>query len=299
VHVGRDTPWGLALRSHFYVGLDLPVVKPLPETGAATMGDDGSVTATANPTESRSSGIQVIARAAEMLRALQASPGGLTQTDLAERLGLPRSTVHRILGALENEGLVASTRSRGAYRLGPEIARMADAIRRQLLARVHPYLQQLSRELNETVDLSVLDGDRVTFLDQVVAPQRLRTVSAIGESFPLHACAPGKAMLAALATEVLAALLPAQLQPLTGNTITSQAALRAELRSVRERGVGFDREEHTEGICAVGALVDRCDPTSMAVSVPLPSQRFHGREEELTRALLDTCAGIRQGLGAD
>jgi DNA-binding IclR family transcriptional regulator len=260
------------------------------------MRDDGHVTTTAEP---RSSGIQVIARAAEMLRALQSSPGGLTQTDLAERLGLARSTVHRILGALEEEGLVASTRTRGAYRLGPEIARMADAIRREMLARVHPFLQQLSRELNETVDLSVLDGDRVTFLDQVVAPQRLRAVSAVGESFPLHACAPGKAMLAALAPGAVAAILPVRLPSLTPNTVTSHAALRAELDRVRDSGVGYDREEHTEGICAVGALIDATDPRPMAISVPMPSQRFHGREEDLAGALLAACGHIRTEFGVD
>lgn len=260
------------------------------------MGDDGRVTATTDSTESRSSGIQVIARAADMLRALQSSPGGLTQADLCERLGLARSTVHRILGALEREGLVVTSSARGVYRLGPEIARMADAVRRELLARIHPFLQKLSRELDETVDLSILDGDRVTFLDQVVAPRRLRAVSAVGESFPLHACAPGKAMLAALAPSALSALLPSKLQPLTRHSITTLAALRAELREVRGSGVAYDREEHTEGICAVGAVIDPANPAPMALSVPLPTQRFHGREPELAAALLATCAQIGQEL---
>jgi DNA-binding IclR family transcriptional regulator len=254
------------------------------------------MTDTVDPAETRTSGVQVIARAAEMLRALQASPGGLSQADLSERLGLARSTVHRILGALEEEGLVAATRARGGYRLGPEIARMADAIRRDLLGRVHPFLQQLSRVLEETVDLSILDGDRITFLDQVVAPQRLRAVSAIGESFPLHACAPGKAMLAVLPPAVLGTLMTSRLRPLTAHTITTQAALRAELRKVRETGVGYDREEHTEGICAVGAVIDATDPAPMAISVPMPAQRFHGREETVAAAVLATCSQVRREL---
>ena len=250
------------------------------------------------PSESRS-GIQVIARAAEMLRALQGSPGGLTQADLAERLGLARSTVHRILGALEEEGLVATSPARGRYRLGPEIARMADAVRRELLGQIHPLLQDLSRELGETVDLSVLDGDRVTFLDQVVAPQRLRAVSAVGESFPLHACAPGKAMLAAMEPAVVSTILPARLQQFTPTTVTSLSRLRAELKQIRDTGVAFDREEHTEGICAVGALIDPQDPLPMAVSIPMPAQRFHGREAEVADALLAARNRIRQELGVE
>jgi DNA-binding IclR family transcriptional regulator len=236
-------------------------------------------------------GIQVIARAAEILRALEAAPGGLTQAEIGDRLGLARSTVHRILGALAEEGLVAG--SRGRYRLGPDISRMADAVRRDLLGHIRPHLQELSRELFETVDLSILDGERVTFLDQVVAPQRLQAVSGVGESFPLHACAPGKAILAVLPGPRLAAVLPARLEALTAHTITAPAALRRELARVRDEGVAHDREEHTEGICAVGAVIDRDEDRPMAISVPLPAQRYRGREAELAEALLATCAAIR------
>jgi DNA-binding IclR family transcriptional regulator len=244
-------------------------------------------------------GIQVIARAAEILRTLQAAPGGLTQAELADRLGLARSTVHRILGALAEEGLVTGSRSRGRYRLGAEISRMADAVRRDLLGRVHPYLQDLSRELGETVDLSILDGERVTFLDQVVAPQRLQAVSAVGESFPLHTCAPGKAILALLPGPRLAAALPARLAALTPNTITGPGALRRELARIREEGVAHDREEHTEGICAVGAVIDAAEERPMAVSVPMPAQRYHGREAELTAALLAATTRLRADLNAE
>ena len=148
--------------------------------------------------EMRGSGIQVIARAAEMLRLLQAHPGGLNQAEIGERLGMARSTVSRILNALDDEGLVASRAARGRYRLGPEIARMASTVRRSVVIDVHPFMEELSRELEETVDLSILDGDRATFVDQVVSPHRLRAISAVGESFPLHCCANGKALLANL-----------------------------------------------------------------------------------------------------
>lgn len=237
------------------------------------------------------SGIQVIARAAEVLRALQASPGGLTQTEIGERLGLARSTVHRILGALEDEGLVAVSRSRGRYRIGPEISRMANAARRDVLDSIHPYLHELSRTLGETSDLSALDGDRVTFLDQVVAPQRLRAVSAIGESFPAYACAPGKAMLADLPPARLKAALPTHLVSLTATTVTSLSQLQEQLAEIHRTRVAYDREEHTEGICAVGVAMD-LHGTPMAISVPLPVQRFYGREDELSQALLECVAAM-------
>jgi DNA-binding IclR family transcriptional regulator len=215
----------------------------------------------------------------------------LTQTEIGERLGLARSTVHRILGALETEDLVVVSRSRGRYRIGPEISRMADAARRDLLDILHPYLHDLSRALGETADLSVLDGDRITFLDQVVAPQRLRAVSAIGESFPAYACAPGKAILADLPISRLRSAVPTNLVGLTRYTVSSFEDLQRELEEIRTTRVAFDREEHTEGICAVGVAID-LNGTPTAISVPLPVQRFYGREEEVARALRDCAADI-------
>ena len=236
--------------------------------------------------DARGGGIQVIARAAEILRLLQAHPGGLSQGEIGERLGMARSTVSRILNALDDEGLVASRMARGRYRLGPEIARMAGTVRLSVAMDVHPFMEELSRELEETVDLSILDGDRATFVDQVVSPHRLRAISAVGESFPLHCSANGKALLANLPPEQQARAVPSRLAPLTPNTITTPAALRKELERVRAEGIAYDREEQTEGICAVGAVLKGVTEHMVAVSVPVPAQRFYGRESELAQALL-------------
>ena len=236
--------------------------------------------------DARGGGIQVIARAAEMLRLLQAHPGGLTQAEIGERLGMARSTVSRILNALDDEGLVASRGARGRYRLGPEIARMASTVHLSVVMDVHPFMQELSRELGETVDLSILDGDRATFVDQVVSPHRLRAISAVGESFPLHCCANGKALLANLPPARQAQAVPTRLARLTANTITSPGALRKELERIQAEGVAYDREEQTEGICAVGAVLKGVTEQMVAVSVPVPAQRFYGRESELAQALL-------------
>lgn len=237
--------------------------------------------------EARGSGIQVIARAAEILRLLQAHPGGLSQAEIGDRLEMARSTVSRILNALDDEGLVASRGARGPYRLGPEIARMAGTVRLGVVMDVHPFMEELSRQLGETVDLSILDGDRATFVDQVVSPHRLRAISEVGESFPLHCCANGKALLASLPPEQKAQAVPSRLVRLTANTITTPAALRKELERIQAEGVAYDREEQTEGICAVGAVLKGVTAHAVAVSVPVPAQRFYGRESELAGALLN------------
>ena len=240
--------------------------------------------------EAGGGGIQVIARAADILRALRSAPGGLSQAEVAEQVGLARSTIHRLLNALEDEGLV-ETGPRGRHRLGPEIGRLADTAWRGVISSVHPLLEELSHEVNETADLSVLDRDRATFVDQVVTPHRLLAVSSVGESFPLHCTANGKAFLAGLPPQDLARALAGGLVALTPHTITDPAALAEELDRVREDGIAYDREEHAEGICAVGIVLRGL---AVAVSVPLPAQRFYGREAELRDALLGWAARVEQ-----
>ena len=242
---------------------------------------------TAAEVDSRS-GIQVLARVAEILRLLHGYPDGLSQAQVGERLDLARSTVSRLLMALEAEGLVVSMGPRGRYRLGPELARLASSARRNAWFDLHPLLVEFSYEIGETVDLSVLEGDRAVFVDQVVADNRLRAVSAVGDSFPLHASANGKAMLAAMPEPDLRRVLNGRLEDYTKNTLTTPAAVRSEVDRIRtSEGIAFDREEQSLGVCAIGAVIGTVDHDLLALSVPIPKQRFTGREEELRAAVLD------------
>jgi len=242
-------------------------------------------------------GVQVIARAADILRTLRWAPGGLTQAEVGDRVGLARSTIHRLLNALEDEGLVECGGPRGRYRLGPEIGRMAVSARRGFVPSIHPLLEELSQEVNETVDLSVLDRGRAMFVDQVVAPHRLRAVSSVGESFFLHCTANGKALLAAMPAQELARVMAGNLPKLTAHTITEPAAIEQELERIRAEGVAFDREEHTEGICAAGTTIRGLVGVPVAVSIPLPAQRFYGREPLLRDALLSWSQRVEHELG--
>ncbi|HEX5147234.1 MAG TPA: IclR family transcriptional regulator [Conexibacter sp.] len=245
-------------------------------------------------------GVQSIARAGRVLRALERAPDGLPLVELAAAVELPKSTVHRLVGALADEGLVRSGPG-GHVTLGPLLERLGAATRLTLPERVRPALERLRGELEETVDLAVLDGAELRFVDQLPAPHRLRAVSAVGEAFPLHCTANGKALLAALAPERALALLPPRLPRLAPATIVSRPALLAELDAIRRRagGVAFDREEHTEGICAAGAVVrDASGEPVAVVSVPVPTPRFRRLERRLARALPAAADDAARLLGA-
>jgi DNA-binding IclR family transcriptional regulator len=229
-------------------------------------------------------GVQSIARAAAVLRALERSPEGLGITELATATELPKSTVHRLVGALAEEELLARGAD-GRARLGPAISRLGNAAHEGLAERLRPVLLSLRRELDETVDLSVLDGGSARFVDQVPAPRRLRATSSVGELFPLHCTANGKALLAGLPAEAAESLLPPRLAQLTPRTIVSRPALLEELSRVRETGLAFDREEHTLGICAVGVAIGEGGAPVAAISVPVPAQRFGEAEGRIAAAL--------------
>lgn len=243
-------------------------------------------------------GIQVISRAAEVLRALEGKPEGLSLGEIAKVVELPRSTVQRIVGALATEKFVIGASPRAKVRLGPGLVSLGSAAKLELGRVVHPYLERLSGEVQETVDLSMLDGDMVIFIDQVASiTYSLQAVSAIGVAFSLHCCAPGKAILASMGEEDLESHLNKNLEAQSANTITSKRVLRKELEEIRKTGIAYDREEQSLGINAIGMRVADSFGRDLAISIPVPSVRFPKKEKELIRALQKYVAIINRALG--
>lgn len=242
-------------------------------------------------------GVQVIARAAEILRALEGHSNGLSLGQIANQVNLPRSTVQRIIDALEAEHFVVAASPTARVRLGPALVRLASSAQLEILHLVRPYLEALSAATGETVDLAILNRSQVLFIDQIPGTHRLRTVSAIGASFPLHSSASGKALLAALDDAHLSSSKRVKLKPMTRHTMTSWAHLQEELDRIRATGVAYDREEHSIGICAVASALRGPAGELVAISIPTPTQRFVSREAELTKALLECCNQLQDVFG--
>jgi len=242
--------------------------------------------------------VQVIARAATILRALEDENAGLSLGQIAQRVNLARSTVQRIVAALETEKLVIAATPNGRVRLGPTILRLAASVRSDFIALARPFLEKLSEELHETVDLSTVKKDHLVFIDQVIGSQRLRTVSAVGETFPLTCTANGKAYLAQLSDSAVEALVGRVYEPRTPKTITRLDTLLNELKTVRRTGVAFDCEEHTQGICAAGVAMHDPLGNAVAISVPVPSQRFVNRQTHIAERLLATKRAMETHMNA-
>jgi len=238
--------------------------------------------------EKSKSQVQVIARAAAILRALEKEAAGLSLGQIAQRVNLARSTVQRIVAALEAEKFVIAASPNGRVRLGPALLRLASSVHMDFVALARPFLLKLSNELHETVDLAIIKKDKLIFVDQVVGSQRLRAVSAVGETFPLYCTANGKAYLAQLDDQAIEQLIGRSYEARTPKTLTTLEALLADLRDVRKTGVGLDREEHSLGICAAGVVLRDLLGNHVAISVPVPTLRFQAHQDMIVRRLLAT-----------
>ena len=247
----------------------------------------------APPTPAPGTSIQVLQRAALLLRTVGEHRGGLRLAELGDVVDLPKTTIHRIVGALTEERLLRVD-PLGRIWLGSSVLALARLAATELAEQLRPVLIELHRVVDETVDLSVLDGSSVHFIDQIQSTKRLRAVSSVGSTFPLHSSANGKAFMAALSDEQLDDLLDRPLERFTDNTITDPVELRAEIDVIRSEGVAYDYEEHTMGIAAVAvALCDTSGPIA-AISITTPVDRFEIDEPSLRAELLAAAEQARR-----
>ena len=171
-----------------------------------------------------------------------------------------------VLGALGDVGF-AAVDDAGRYHLGDRLLGLTSADGSNLAATLRPVIERVAKATGETVDLSVLRGHQMWFIDQIESGHRLRAVSAIGERFPLTDTANGKAALALLDDEQI----PSSLLP--------------GIRGIRESGIAYDRDEHTGGISAAGIAGRLPGGHIVAISVPTPTERFAQREPVIVDAL--------------
>ncbi len=248
------------------------------------------------------SGLQSVERAIAVLKALGDAASDLGVTDLSQRLGLPKSTVHRLLTALEQGGLVEQDPETEKYRLGVKLVRLAGRVlmRMDLQQMAQPHLRTLAEACEETVNLSILTGDdKVINIASFPSPHMVRNVGWIGREMLPHSVSSGKALLAYLPEQGVERILAAGLERFTGKTITDPVCLKEELAQIRQRGYAVAREELEEGLSAVAAPIMNYEGHVIAViSVSGPSFRLtEERLTELGEMSLQAAEAISRQLG--
>jgi DNA-binding IclR family transcriptional regulator len=203
---------------------------------------------------------------------------------------------------LQQHRLVDKNRETGRYRLGLRLFEFGSKAIAALDLRGHarPYLDQLQRELGETVFFCILDEGQVLYLEKVESQQSVRTGCTVGSRAPAYCTAVGKAMLAELPeAEVNDIIRRWGLKAITANTITTAAALRSELRAVRSRGYAIDNEEKEQGLRCVSAAVRGHSGTMFAaLSVSGPAFRVtKERIPEIAEAVMRVASELSAELG--
>lgn len=218
--------------------------------------------------------VRAVVRALDILAVLQKAPTGVGFADLVDAVGLPKSSLFRYLLTLETRGYVEKDVATGRYRLGrqslPWHIRSVEAI--AVVAR--PFLEDLRDRFGETLNLGVLDGNRVAYVEIVESPRTMRLSARKGDRDPIHSTALGKALASQLPEERVLEILAAQGMPQrTSRTITTPDAFLAELDVVRAQGYAVDNGENEEdGRCVAVPLPDP-RPTA-AISLGAPAVRF-------------------------
>jgi IclR family transcriptional regulator, acetate operon repressor len=246
-------------------------------------------------------GTQAVLRAMRVLKAVADHGRESRLSDLAREVGLNKTTVFRLLSALESAEMVERTPSGHTYRLGPELVRLSSQAldKSGLQAAARPTLRALAAETRETITLEVLVGDEVLILDEATGGHVIGAMPSLGTRWPAHATSTGKVLLAGLSNAELETRLSGRLAPCTPRTITDSAALRREIERVRVNGYATAAEELEVGFVAVSAPIRSVSGEVVAaIGVGGPKSRLSsGTIGEIAGKLPAAADAVSESLG--
>lgn len=242
-----------------------------------------------------------VSNAIRVLKSFSSTQREWGVSDLARHLELSKSTVHRLLTTLTEEGMLDQDFDTGRYRLGLAMFDLAAAVPTQLDLHeaVQPPMADLRNRTGETVQVAVLDGRHVVYVERMDSPHTLRMFLEIGRRNSAHCSGTGKALLAFIPRQHLDRLLDGwKLDPRTEHSITSVRKLRKELDASRARGYAENRHESEVGVVSVAAPIrDASGTTIAAMSVAGPAERMDPVNLELAHLTMQAAALASRRLG--
>ncbi|HOB86212.1 MAG TPA: IclR family transcriptional regulator [Bacillota bacterium] len=250
---------------------------------------------------STSYGVQALERALYLMEMIK-EKGGADANYLAKELGVHRSSVYRILGALQRWGYVRQDSQNMKFQLGLKFIEMANQVDffHELRLLAIPYMEKLMQHTRETTHLMTLENDHVFYLAKVESPETIRMFSRVGVRRPAYCTAGGKVLLAFLPPRERKQLVENMtLEPHTENTIQDREKLLQLLEEVAQRGWAIEIEENEPGVCCAGAPIFRKDGevvAALTVSCPVfrtPREKLLG----FLPMLMETAGEISQALG--
>ncbi len=240
--------------------------------------------------------VESIAKGMDVLSFIAHSRETAGITKISRVLGMSAGSVQRITNTLHKLGYLRKERISLGFTLGHKAWGLGLAIIQDIdLKRIaHPYLDELSREIGETVNLAIFDGTEIVYVDRIKTEQIVNINLNIGSRLPVHCTSMGKCILAFLPEEELAQLLDTMtMNSLTPATITGKERFREELRTVRERGYALNNQELELGLRSVAAPVrDASGAVIAAVNIAVPASRVE--PDELVGRFAGKVVGVTQ-----
>ncbi|MGW3956503.1 IclR family transcriptional regulator [Streptomyces sp. NPDC004752] len=242
-------------------------------------------------------------RVLQVIELLTAESRGLTYTEIRDRLELPKSSAHALLGTMTVRGFLSFDEATRRYGIG---LRLWQAGQRYLAATsleqsAQPYLQAVCDALQETVQLAVLDGMENVYIAKVDSTQPLRLESRVGARLPAYATGIGKALLFGMTAEQIRQLFHGvEFTQFTSTTVADVEALITVVAEARERGYATDDAEHTPGVnCIAMPVYDRHGAVCAALSVAVPGVRMSpGFSAKIIKVLSEQATALSTALGA-
>ncbi|MGC9491048.1 MAG: IclR family transcriptional regulator [Thermovirgaceae bacterium] len=247
--------------------------------------------------------VQSVARTLDILELLHRHQE-LNITKISHTLNLDKSTVHRLLSTLRQKGYVKQDPQSQMYSATLKLFEMGlySLDRKGVIRKARPHLENLAQKVKETVNLAVLDGQNIVYVDKIESTEIIRADLGIGRSCPAYATSLGKAILAHLAEKrVLQLFQNAGFTPLAPNTVKNFDELLAQLHQVRRQGYAVDDEELIEGLACTGApILDYTGQPVAAISAAYPRYRYKkgsGEEMTITESVVEAAQKISTELG--
>jgi DNA-binding IclR family transcriptional regulator len=244
--------------------------------------------------------VKPVQKALQVLLHLGRAERPLTLTELSHQLCIPKTTIFRYLQTLVASGFVAHDTTNDQYHLGLRLWELGHAASANVEVRTIalPWMRELRDQFNETVNLGVIEGKEVVYVEIVESHYSLRMHAKIGGRDPIYSTSLGKAVLAFVPERHWARHLPSRLTPRTSNTLTTMASLRQDLLRTRERGYAIDYGENEDGAYCVGApIMPPSQSPTAAISVSAPASRLNeAARQNIVAAVLATAARISQQL---
>lgn len=227
----------------------------------------------------------------------------MSHTEIAESLGIPKSSLTQLLKTMVNRGWLAYAPATKGYSLGPAFSRLARRAGQltDLVGVAGPVLAELTASTSESSALNVLKGDASEVVATVLGPHRLVSHMRLGDIAPLYATSGGKVILAFLPVDMQDDYLRrVRFEAATPATIRSAGALRAELDKARQDGIAYSRDEWTPGITGMSRpVLSGTGEVLAAVNVAVPSVRFgDAMQARAGEALQRAADAIRQQIEA-